>query len=204
MSIVPRSKPRMAAEEVRAIAIEMGLDTKKYPVYLVGVRGYYLDSMGKKGVNDRGIYDDAIFLVSPERVIPFNASTDPTGYRKGHGFGPTKGMATLKPGIHYGWKLDYHKGQYPALCQRKSKVTVIRDGDPPYEDTGYFGINGHRGGTTRTNSEGCQTWPTHQYDEFLMVLAIDLTLAYGNPVKEYKDKLVFQDWVIPYVLKEGL
>ena len=70
MSIVPRSKPRMAAEEVRAIAIEMGLDTKKYPVYLVGVRGYYLDSMGKKGVNDRGMYDDAIFLVSPERVIP--------------------------------------------------------------------------------------------------------------------------------------
>ena len=200
MSILPASKPKLAPEKVRAIAIEMGLDTKKYPVYIVGVRGYYLDSMGRKGMNDRGLYDDAIFIVGPDRVIPFNGNTDPNGYRKGKGFGPTKGMATLKPGIHYGWKLDYHKGLYPALCQRMANVTVVRDGDPPYEDTGYFGINCHRGSYSRTSSEGCQTLPPQQYEEFILVLAIELTLVYGNPIREFGNKLTFNDWPVPYVL----
>ena len=201
MSILPPSKPKMEPDKVRAIALEMGLDVKKYPVYIVGIRGYYLDSMGKKGVNDRGLYDDAILVVGPGGVYPFNGNTDPTGYRKGKGIGSTKGMATLKPGIHYGWKLDYHKGQYPALCQRLSPVTVIRDGDPDYEDTGWFGINGHEGSMTKTSSEGCQTVPSSQYKEFLLVLAIEVTLAYGNPIRAMKNgKLEFKDWPIPYCL----
>ena len=42
--------------------------------------------------------------------------------------------------------VDHHAGTpkaYPALIQTGGPVTVIRDGTPNYEDTGYFGINIH-------------------------------------------------------------
>jgi len=132
-------------------------------VILVGVRGYYRDSMGAKFKNDRGIYDDAVFILTPTLFAAYNFNTDPSAYRKGKGFGSAKGMATLKTGI---WKYQkgIHRG-YQAFVQA-GKVTVIRDGSPNYEDTGYFGINIHRGGNSGTSSLGCQTLPVSQWDVF--------------------------------------
>lgn len=137
-------------------------------VVVVGVRGYYKDSMGKPGQNDRGIYDDAIFLVGPDHFSSYNGNTDPSGYRKGWGTGASKGMASLAPGVWSVYKLDLHNGAYTALCQRAGEVRVMRDGvNGPYPDTGYFGINIHRGGDGTTSSLGCQTIVPEQWTSFI-------------------------------------
>jgi hypothetical protein len=124
--------------------------------------------MGAPGVNDRGVYDDGLFIDTPNVTASYNGNTDPSGYRKGSGTGPGKGMASLKPGAWFVHKFDKRKGKYLALCQRLGDVTVIRDGEPPHEDNGSgFGINIHRGGYTRTSSIGCQTVHPDQWDSFI-------------------------------------
>lgn len=158
---------------------------------IIGLRGYYRDTMGEPGVNDRMIYDDAICIVTPNVHANFNGNTDPNGYRPGHGTGAAKGMATLKPGFWPVYRFDLHRGQYLALCQRAGEVTVIRDGHPSYEDTGEFGINIHRGGATSTSSLGCQTIPPSQWDGFI-------TLAVSEAKRLFGAK--WKSTTIPYVL----
>jgi lysozyme len=51
-------------------------------------------------------------------------------------------------------------------------VTVQRDGGN--EETGFFGINIHRGGITRTNSEGCQTLPPAQWPAFISLVESEM------------------------------
>lgn len=166
----PSSRPKRAATDVLNLLDKNGIkvhDSIVDEVVVVGIRGYYKDTMGKPGVNDRGIYDDAIFLVGPDHFSSYNGNTDPSGYRKGWGTGASKGMASLKAGLYRAYKLDMHNGQYPALCQRADVVTVVRDGEPNYEDTGWFGINIHRGGDGTTSSLGCQTIPPSQWSSFM-------------------------------------
>jgi hypothetical protein len=143
-----------AAEALRLLALA-GVHED---VALLGVRGYYLDTMGAPGANDRGIYDDAIMLVSPTAFATFNANTDPSIRRPG--------VAVLMPGVWF-----YEKGRhkrlsplgYPALTQA-APVRVLRDGGTT--DVGWFGINIHRGSRTSTSSLGCQTiWP-EQWEAF--------------------------------------
>lgn len=145
-------QPQLKEDEIRAILTANGVDQRKMTV--VAIRGYYLDSMGKPGRNDRRIWDDAMFVVWPDGIARFQANTDPNGYRKGRGTGRGKGMAMLKPGIHkYG--TGKHKGR--VAFRQTEKFTVIRDGNPPYEHCGMHAINLHDGGYTSTSSLGCQT-----------------------------------------------
>lgn len=129
--------------------------------FLLGIRGYYQDSMGKPGVNDRGIYDDAIFLITPDQFLAFNANTDPSVTRKG--------IAVLKPGLHY-YKKGKHKitspKGYPALrpATPDEGLPVIRDGQG--ESRG-IAINIHKGGYNTTSSEGCQTIYPDQWQGFI-------------------------------------
>lgn len=187
-------KPRLSTADLQVKLQPFNLDRTKYPMIVVGIRGYYRNSMGAPGVNDRGIYDDAIFIDSPSAMVAFNGNTDPSRFRKGTGTGNTKGMATLNPGAWFVHRFDKHNGKYLALCQREGVVTVTRDGDPPYQDTGMFGINIHRGGFNTTSSEGCQTIHPNQWDSFI-ALAVDLAKRYSG------DK--WNKTVIPYVLLEG-
>lgn len=192
-SIRPPARPKMTRAALTALVRETHPNAKLPAVWVAGVRGYYPDTLGVKGRNDRGVYDDAIFVVTPKDFLAFNGNTDPGAFRKGRGTGAGKGMARLKPGLYRSHALGVHKagkpGGHPALIQTVAPVTVVRDGiDGDYEDTGFFGINIHRGGITRTNSEGCQTVPPDQWAEFYGAVRGAMLAA--------------QEAVLPYVLLE--
>lgn len=174
MSIVPNSRPRRALADIKKIIAGKVVTAD---VVLVGVRGYYRDSMGKVGANDRGIYDDAIFVVSPEAFVGFNANCDPSVYKKG--------IATLKPGVYecVKWK---HKGKYDAL--QIVRDVLARDGQSG-EDVGRHGINLHFGSETATWSEGCQTLPKSQFGAFIKLVYSEMN-RHGQTT-------------IPYILAEN-
>jgi lysozyme len=191
MAKVPAERPRLSSSELRERIAPFGIDRTRYPVVVVGIRGYYKDSMGARGVNDRGIYDDAIFIDSAQATIAFNGNTDPSRYKAGAGRGANKGMASLKPGAWFVHKFDLHNGKYLALCQRAGSVTVIRDGTPPYEDTGSFGINIHRGGLNGTSSLGCQTIHPSQWESFIALAQDQVRRYFGD---------AWRRQVVPYIL----
>lgn len=172
------TRPEMPKEKLLAILAEHGASNG---VALVGIRGFFSEK------NQRGIYDDAIFLVTSSEVIGYNANTDPSTY--GANAKIMKGMASLQPGTwHY--KIGLHginkkKVGYPykALVQA-APVTIKRD-DGPIE-TGYFGINIHRGSLKSTSSEGCQTIYPDQFPPFI------------DTVQNYMDK--DHQTTIPYCL----
>lgn len=147
----------MTRAELMALIHEQqpGFVLNKFAV--VGIRGYYMDTMGTVHENDRGIYDDAIFILTDSQLFPFNANTDPSKY--------SPGIAKLRPGVWSVYKFDKHKGKYLALCQRAGNVTVDRDGKG--SETGMFGINIHKGGFLTTSSLGCQTIYPDQWDDFI-------------------------------------
>lgn len=160
MKMMPEAKPRLSRADLVARLDAEHPRWKDYPITIAGVRGYYLDTMGATGKNDRGIYDDAIFLVTPDVFLACNGNTDPSKGRPG--------MATLQPGFYPCYRFDLHHGKiktYEAICQRAGPVTIIRQGKPGTQ-TGAFGINIHRGGFWTTGSEGCQTVPPSQWDGF--------------------------------------
>lgn len=155
-----------------------------YPVFLMGLRGYYKNTMGEIGENDRGIYDDCICLFAPGYFKTFNANTDPSIYRKG--------IATLKPGVHI-YKKGKHGisrpgGGYPALrpATLGEKLPVTRDGQKG--DLYGIAINIHKGGIKTTSSEGCQTIHPEQWNDFIDNVYKRMTAA-----KQSK---------IPYILTE--
>lgn len=189
--ILPSNKPRLSSSELHEKLNPYDLERTLHPVIVVGIRGYYLKTMGDPASNDRGIYDDALFIDSPQVTAAFNANTDPSHFRKGKGSGKEKGIARLKPGLYNAHCLGLHKKKYLALVQQLGEVTVIRDGEPDYEETGYFGINIHKGGYTTTSSLGCQTIYPDQWDSFI------------STVKDQSIRYFGKKWdktVIPYVL----
>lgn len=164
----PEGRPRISRVQLEALMRPLRIDVAQHPLVVVGVRGFF--SAGRGG-NVRGVYDDALCVYAPslDVSVAFNGNTDPTRVRPGAGTGAGKGMAVLNPGVWYAHRFDIHGGKLPheAICQRVADVTVTRDGHPPYADSGRFGINIHRGGFTVTSSEGCQTVPPQQWDEFI-------------------------------------
>lgn len=175
LDFIPPTRPTEQLGYLLNIGSQAGLDIQKES-FLVGIRGYY-----NRDANQRGIYDDAIFLVTPTKVYGFNANTDPAMFRRS--------IATLVPGV---WKycigihgLSKPKFlQYRALVQAAT-VTVTRD-QLGGIFSGFFGINIHRGGYNTVSSEGCQTIHPKQWPEF-----IDLM-----------EKLLKNGKTITYILKE--
>jgi lysozyme len=164
--LLPHARPEMGRIAALELLTAVGVEN----FALIGRRGYYADTMGTPGVNDLGVYDDAMLLVTPTRYATFNANTDPSRQ--------LPGIATLKPGVWL-YKLGIHglshpvgPRQYPALVQA-APVTVTRDGGK--EDTGYLGINIHHGGEGSTSSEGCQTIPPSQWPEFYALVKAEMT-----------------------------
>lgn len=154
------TRPKMTLAEVQALITQSGF-TILETVKVVAIRGYYLNSMGEAGVNDIGIYDDAMFLIGLNYFQAFNGNTDPAKHRIG--------IATLMLGLHY-FKKGLHKisGPHPYPAFRPDtpdeSLPVTRDGQ-----TGVFrgiAINLHCGGLWTTSSEGCQTVIKDEWLEF--------------------------------------
>lgn len=172
---VPPARPRVSAEEIEKIVREHAVTDK---VVLVGIRGYYANSMGGPG-NDRGIYDDAIALLSPTAFATFNANTDPSIY--------SPGVATLVPGVH-----RYRKGRhgisrgagYPALrpATKGEALPVTRDGQPGVSEG--IAINIHSGTRSSTSSRGCQTIHPLQWLAFQKLVYSEMS-RYGQTTVPY-------------------
>lgn len=178
-AIVPSTTPKQGRLDSEMILAANGVEDH---FAVLGVRGYYLNSMGEKGKNDRGIYDDAIALVTPSAYVTFNANCDPAAFRKG--------IANLKAGVWL-YKLGIHglskpkAKQYRALVQA-APVTVHRD--QTGDDTGWFGINIHRGSFATVSSLGCQTVYPSQWNAFIALVEVEM--------RRYARK------TIPYLLAE--
>jgi lysozyme len=161
--MIPPSTPKLALDKVTQLIAKAKLtDT----VVLVGIRGYYRDTMGKPGTNDRGIYDDALFIVAPSHFTAWNGNTDPSAFRKG--------IASLVPGVHR-YRPGNHGisrpgGGYPAFrpATKDEALPVSRDG--VVNPSPGIAINIHKGSRTSTSSEGCQTIPPQQWDGFYTAL----------------------------------
>ena len=171
MSITPPARPRLTRPELEE-RIRAAFPGRELPAfYICGIRGYYANSMGGPG-NDRGIYDDALFVVSPNAFLGYNGNTDPSASRSR--------IAVLEPGWWDAYQFDIHGGSvpHPAICQRKGPVTVRRDGAGL--DTGMFGINIHKGGISGTSSLGCQTVPPSQWGAFYSFAKNEAIGVYGK------------------------
>ncbi len=130
-------------------------------VVVGAIRGYYLNTQGKPGENDRGVYDDAMFVIAPNFFETYNANTDPRVKEKG--------KAMLLPGWHLfkqGWhgygKPSGHKAFRTANYDQI--LPVLRDGEVGVKKG--FTINLHSGGYNNTNSAGCQTIFKGQWQAF--------------------------------------
>lgn len=164
--MLPPARPAWPRERVAQILSEAGVTD---PVALLGSRGYFRDSMGQPRVNDRNLYDDAIYLTAPNGCWSFNANTDPSPWRPG--------VASLVPGLH-----RYRKGRhgistgpgYPALrpATRGEILPVRRDGQPGIHDG--IAINIHRGGLNTTSSLGCQTIHPSQWNAFIALVYAEM------------------------------
>lgn len=172
--MLPTSRPRITRESVIDLLIAQALwkDRTLKKVVLVGIRGYYLNTMGEQAQNDRGIYDDAIIILTPSTIHAFNGNTDPSRYRSG----VASLVAPQRIRYRKGWHGYNSRHGHPAFRQ-DSPVIIARDGDTGrghrtadgfFTDAGLakFWINLHRGGHSTTSSAGCQTIPPNQWRGF--------------------------------------
>ena len=160
MSIIPTSRPQANRHEILAKVPTWVIE--KYKVILVGIRGYYRDTMGEAGKNDRGIYDDAIFIIAPDFFGSWNANTDPSCSDR-----QRPDVAVLSPGVHI-----YRKGKHKIMsplgyaafrpATPNEELPVTRSGKPSFG----VAINIHKGGVNGTSSLGCQTIPPAQWESF--------------------------------------
>ena len=170
----PSKRPSFTREQAKALLSDFNLS--KEPVVILGFRGYYLDSVGEKGKNDRGVYDDAIIITSDKCHSTYNANTDPSLYKSG--------IASLVPG-KYLYKIGVHglsrpkAQQYEALVQAEPVIVARDDGQT---EEGWFGINIHKGYNTTTGSAGCQTIAPDQWKAFIETIKQQLVF--------YKRKVV--------------
>lgn len=206
MTMLPPSRPRMGLRELtdRLLRIPEYLENVNSPwnkVQIIGIRGYYKNTMGEPDKNDIGIYDDAIFIKSANTLTSFNANTDPSKLYP-H-------TATLVPGYYPSYCLGYHRGKYMAVVQRMDEVVVKRENRDTVQK-GYFGINIHKGSLLSTSSEGCQTIYPDQWNGFMSLLIAELMREYPglaveiNPLSPATSPL--SSWNskhrIPYILME--
>ena len=110
--------PKQTKEESLKICAEHGLSLDKNKLIMLAMRGYYANTFGVKGKDDRRVYDDALFIISENyyKALQWNTNPSPT-YKLG--------LAELIAGT-YDVKKHLHKGKYRAFQIIEAKVK--RDG----------------------------------------------------------------------------
>lgn len=188
--------PAIALEKLtssaQAIWTSQGYDGSLPDFWTWGCSGYFWDTMGVPGKNDRKINDDAIGAVSKGRIdIRFGANTDPSVYRTG--------VATLRPNQVIWYRPGWHRLGTPSghkAFRQDSPVVVKRDGTENFRkgtthhtygvclgngfwtDLGFddrFWTNLHRQTGSGTSSLGCLTLPRSAWDIFYRVVMVELT-----------------------------
>ena len=109
----PDAPPEMAPARAREILASRGVADD---AALLGVRGFF-GAMGASPGNDPGIYDDAVFLVTPERCDGYIFNTDPTRF--------TPPNVTLKPGV-----TRYKPGTHTSPKTHESYAALVQSGLP--------------------------------------------------------------------------
>ena len=174
--MIPKHKPQADRKRVMDAAFKEWCKDhapEDFPnAFLLFGRGYYLDTMGVPGKNDRGIYDDAVFIVSDRVFASFNANTDPSRYKAG--------LSTILPGF-YPYKRGNHGitrpgGGYPAFrpATKGEALPVRRDGESGRSKRDGVANNIHKGGVNGTSSEGCLTIPPSQWPSFYSIVTAEM------------------------------
>tara|TARA_R110002020_G_scaffold81808_2_gene202956 strand:- start:936 stop:1514 length:579 start_codon:yes stop_codon:yes gene_type:complete len=159
---------------------------------------FNLNIIGVRTKGEPNKFDDRICLVYKDKhgwvTREWPATTDPGTYwlENPSKFQGTAVMASPQQ-CRSAYKIDLHRGQYEALCQRLSKVKVWRDGDKndtvdwdQFDDSveGWYGINIHRAGANSMQvdkwSAGCQVFQrASDFDSFMELVKASEAL-YGN------------------------
>lgn len=173
--MIPKAKPRAPRSVVHAAAAKEWKKDKTRGAmpefYVLFVRGYYRDSMGKPGVNDRGIYDDAAFVVGPDTFASFRANADPSYYKTGVS-SLMVGWDEYRPGLHP----ISRPGGYPAFrpATAGERLAVTRDGEAGRSRTDGVANNIHKGGYRTTGSAGCLTIYPGEWGAFHALVSLEL------------------------------
>lgn len=132
-------------------------------------------------------FDDELYVAYIDRALKpcvhkYTITTDP-GAMSLYIPQNSKGTAILVPGQYKSYSIDYHRGRYPALCQRLGPVCVYRDNNndskhdlnPNSVECGFYGINIHKAGKVSSMvdrwSAGCQVFKkATDFDHFMNVV----------------------------------
>lgn len=158
------NRPKINDAEVDKIARFYFSDNLP-PVLIVGVRGYFLNTVGRPGVNDLNVWDDAILVYENGQLLrTFNANTDPSKSKQN--------LAMLDPGVYQFYK-GKHKGRILAFRAYPEGVRLPckrQDFSGVWRKSLCSAINIHDGALYDTWSAGCQTIvnqpPHRQFNEF--------------------------------------
>jgi hypothetical protein len=147
-------------QELKSVMLAKGYrfyDEGDYNLNLIGIRNADLHA---NSFND--LFIVAFKVKGVEQVMAFDCTTDPGIYWR-ENLANVKGTGWLKPGQYRSmWTFGRHQGKYPALVQY-SPVTMYRDNDRDglletlTEETGMFGINGHRA-NEKMKSKNVDKW----------------------------------------------
>lgn len=165
------------------------LYTRPYELNIVGMRS--------KSVNSNRFDDEIhVFYVKPDGTWDYHmyqATTDPGTFWLNNPTYP-QGTAILAQGqFVHAYTIGKHRGMYDALVQHKP-VNIIRDYDRDAildfnngtKQTGFFGINIHRAGSSGSTvlidkySAGCQVFKDADDFNVFMKLCKQHATHYGN------------------------
>ena len=167
---------------------------RPYELNIFGIRGFSPDGFHNNEM--MGVYNDTLgcsFLDDYNNVHFFlwRGTTDASNYYFKNPLN-ANGVAKLVPGQYTNtYKLDLHKGQYLALCERLGPVMVERvkkiedfnkDNNP--REVSYRGINIHHGRDEIEDvgaySAGCQVFYDLEQFDLLISLCKIHKERYGN------------------------